>query len=146
MPRPSVSKEQKEREAAFLKLKLADAQARDPSITQESLALELEMTQGNFNHWISGRSPIPDKHFLWLGNRLGFDAAVIRPSLIKYSGKPTPSDQESLILEAYRLDPEFRKTVNAVAEMSSFYKALAQPNAPTQQNQKTESVEDSKSR
>lgn len=146
MPRPSIPKEQKEREAAFLKLKLSDAQARDPSITQESLALELEMTQGNFNHWLSGRSPIPDKHFIWLGHRLGFDVATIRPSLIKYSGKPMPSDQEALILEAYRLDPDFRRTVNAIAEMSSFYKALAQQHEPVHQTQRAESVEDSKSR
>jgi hypothetical protein len=80
MPRPSIPKEQKERESAFLAAKLAEAQARDNSITQESLALELDMTQGNFNHWLSGRSHIPDKHFVWLGKRLGFNPAEARPS------------------------------------------------------------------
>lgn len=133
MPRPSIPKEQKLREGAYLLRKLTEAQDRDPSITQESIAFELDMTQGNFNHWIKGRSPIPDKHFLWLSKRLGFNAVEIRPALASYSADSVSSPSEAMILKAYRLDPIFRKSVDAIAEMSPLYRSISLQNEKADQ-------------
>lgn len=125
MARPSIPPEQKLREGQFLLEMFLRAQERDESITQESLALELEMTQGNFNHWIKGRSHIPDNHFIWLGKRLGFNPVAIRPRLADYKLDTIMSPREKRVFAAYQADPEFRKGVDAIAEMSAVYRAYA---------------------
>ncbi len=125
MARPSIPPEQKLREGQFLLEMLTRAQDRDQSITQESIALELEMTQGNINHWIKGRSHIPDSHFIWLGKRLGFDPVAIRPRLADYKIDAIMSPKEKRIFAAYQADPEFRKSVDAIAEMSAVYRATS---------------------
>lgn len=123
MPRPSIPPEQKLREGQFLLEMFLRAKERDESITQESIAFELEMTQGNFNHWIKGRSHIPDNHFIWLGKRLGFNPVTIRPRLADYKLDTIMSPREKRIFAAYQADPEFRKSVDAIAEMSAVYRA-----------------------
>lgn len=124
MPRPSISKEQKIREGLILDEALKAAQLIDNTITQESLALELGLGQSNFNHWIKARSHIPDKHLIWLGKRLNFDAVAIRPSLLEYK-LGAMSQKEKLLIHAYQQDPALRRSVDAIAEMSPFYLATA---------------------
>jgi transcriptional regulator with XRE-family HTH domain len=51
------------------------------SLTQDSLALEMSVTQGLITQWVTGRTPIPDRRLIWLGNRLNFSPLDIRPSL-----------------------------------------------------------------
>jgi transcriptional regulator with XRE-family HTH domain len=123
MPRPSIPPEQKTREGRYLEAKIIAAQDNDDYITQDLIAYELGITQGNVSHWIKGRTAIPDKHFIWLGKRLGFDPTEIRPSLANYNAKSIMTNHEKLILEAYRIDPNFRKSVDTIAEMSSFYRS-----------------------
>lgn len=124
MPRPSIPKEQKIREGLILDAALKAAQLIDATITQESLALELEMNQSNFNHWIKGRSPIPDKHLIWLGKRLNFDVVAMRPSLLDYK-LGSMSQHEKMLIHAYQQDPALRRSVDAIAEMSPFYIATS---------------------
>lgn len=121
MPRPSIPKEQKKREGAYLEARINDAKIVDPGITQESIALEIGITQGNVSQWMKGTTAIPDKHLIWLGRRLGFNPAEIRPSLKNYSISAELSTQEETILKAYRLDPNFRRSVDSIAQMSQFY-------------------------
>ncbi len=130
MPRPSIPKEQKLREGQFLLEMLTRAQDGGDSVTQESLAFELDMTQGNFNHWIKGRSHIPDHHLIWLGRRLGFNPVAVRPSLSKYKLDTIMSPHEKRVFAAYQADPEFRRSVDAIAEMSAAYRAALTTNKP----------------
>lgn len=124
MPRPSISKEQKIREGLILESAMKEAQLIDDSITQESLALELDMSQGNFNHWLKGRSHIPDKHLVWLGNRLNFDVVAMRPSLLDYK-LGSMSHHEKMLIHAYQQDPALRRSVDSIAVMSPFYTSIA---------------------
>lgn len=133
MPRPSIPPEQKIREGLYLEAKMIAAQTTDPSITQELIAFELGITQGNVSQWLKGRTAIPDKHFIWLGKRLGFDPIAIRPSLATYDAKSIMTNHEKLILEAYRTDPDFRKSVDTIAEMSPFYRAAQSPSSKSDQ-------------
>lgn len=130
MPRPSIPPEQKLREGQFLLEMFLRAQEQDESITQESIAFELEMTQGNFNHWIKGRSHIPDNHFIWLGKRLGFNPVAIRPRLADYKLDTIMSPREKRIFAAYQADPEFRRGVDAIAEMSAAFRASSTDHKP----------------
>lgn len=121
MPRPSISTDQKKREGAYIYSKIAAAKETDPTITQELIALEIGITQGNVSQWINGKTAIPDKHLIWLGEKLGFDPADVRPSLRRYSiGKL--SDKEAAIIAAYKSDPQFRRSVDTIAEMSAAYR------------------------
>lgn len=126
MPRLTRTPEEKLREGQLLEAELLHAQDLDKSISQESLAHEMGISQGNFSQWITGRTSIPDRRLIWLGKRLGFDPKKVRPSLTNYSAATVADDREKMILEAYRLDADFRRTVDAVAEMSPFYKSLLQ--------------------
>ena len=127
MPRHTLTPEEKRREGLLLEAKLRNYAANsDSAVSQESLAHEMGISQGNFSQWVTGRTSIPDRRLIWLSKRLGFDPTEIRPTLTKYSADSLATSHERMILEAYRLDPDFRRTVDAVAEMSPFYKSLVQ--------------------
>lgn len=81
MARPKFSDEQKKREGAALEALFEYAQAKDPQLSQESLAGEMEVSQGLISQWFKGVTPIPDRRLLWLGARLKFDPAVVRPDI-----------------------------------------------------------------
>jgi transcriptional regulator with XRE-family HTH domain len=121
MARPTIPLEQKRAEGAALRRKLNAIQAQDKSITQESLASEMGLTQGTLGQWLTGKTAIPDKRLIWLGNRLGFDAREIRPTLNDYLLPENQTPQERRLLEAYRADPDLRRAIEAIVEMSPFY-------------------------
>ena len=91
MPRQSISKEQKIAEGRALAAYFELTQSIEPGLSQENLAAEIGVTQGLLSQWFSGRTPIPDKRLVWLGRRLNFDPAKIRPGLSYLS---PPSDRQ----------------------------------------------------
>lgn len=123
MARPSIPKEEKQREGALLRHYFEKAQRDwDPSITQEELIGEMGLkSQGLFSQWIKGHTRISDRNLIWLGKRLRFDPVEIRPSLAHYLDGHNLTPKERAVLIAYREDERFHRQVDAVAESSPFY-------------------------
>lgn len=130
MPRETITPEQRAAEASALTKLFEEAKRVDPGITQESIANEMDVTQGLVNQWLTGRSPIPDKRLVWLSRRLDFDPAQVRPNL-KLSIDLAASEQERKTLMVYLTNPDFRRMVDAIAESGGFYKADPQQSEST---------------
>lgn len=120
MPRETITPEERVAEAAALSRFFESAKLIDPSLTQESIANEMDVTQGLVNQWLTGRSPIPDKRLVWLSRRLNFNPAQVRPR-IKLSIDLAATEQERKTLMVYLTNPDFRKMVDAIAETGGFY-------------------------
>jgi transcriptional regulator with XRE-family HTH domain len=125
MPREMISQEERKREAAALMRAFERAQLSEPSITQESIANEMDVTQGLVNQWLTGRTPIPDKRLVWLSRRLNFNPADIRHSL-KVNLDLAATDAERRTMLVYLTNPDFRRMVDAIAETGGFYEAAPQ--------------------
>lgn len=127
MPRDVISPEQRAQEAAALRSIFAGAQAIDPTLTQESIALEMQVTQGLITQWLSGeKTPIPQKRLLWLAARLNFDPTKVRKNLKPQIDKPTNEKQKKTI-SLYLTDPKFAQIVDSIAEAQGFYQASPRP-------------------
>lgn len=85
MARELLTTETRKAEGAFLGAAFDLAKINEPTLTQETLMGEKGLSQGLFGHWIIGRTAIPDKHLIWLGQRLHFSARELRPSLSQYA-------------------------------------------------------------
>lgn len=81
MARPKFSLEQKIKEGKLLESLLEEAKKKDPTLTQECLADEMEVSQNLISQWVTGRTPIPDKRLLWLSDRLNFNPVQFRPEI-----------------------------------------------------------------
>lgn len=97
MAKQVISARQRETEGRLLASYFAMAKDKDPSLTQESLAGEIGVSQGLVAQWLSGRTPIPDSRLLWLGVRLGFNPVEFRPALLQFSIDPSFSGNSKLI-------------------------------------------------
>jgi len=96
-------------------------------ITQEEIALEMNVTPGLMNQWLTGKkTPIPQKRLLWLAARLKFDPSRVRKNLKPQIDKPTTEKQRKTIA-LYLTDPKFEQIVDAIAEAQGFYSANPQP-------------------
>lgn len=87
--------------------------------------MEMEVTQGLINQWLKGRSPIPEKRLLWLSKRLNFLPSDVRPEAKILEADNIATQSEKRILEAYRNDPDLRRSIDAIAEMSPFFRNIA---------------------
>lgn len=47
--------------------------AKDPNLTEESVGVQMGVTQGQISHWTGGRLPVPAKRALKLATILGID-------------------------------------------------------------------------
>lgn len=124
MPREIITPEERAREAKALKGFFESAQLRDPDITQESIANEMDITQGNVHQWLKGLSPIPTKRLLWLAKRLDFDPRKVRENL-KFNSEMVATERERITINQYLMDPDFRRIVEAVAESTGIYNLAA---------------------
>lgn len=121
MPKPQISPEQRKTEAEKLRAIFARAQDSELDLTQESLAAEMDVTQGLITQWFSGKkTPIPDKRLIWLSRRFKFNPLLIRPSM-EISADSIASDLEKLTIKTYLTNPDFRKIVNAIAESQGYH-------------------------
>lgn len=120
MPRETITPEQRAAEAERLSAFFKSAQLREPGLTQESLANEMDLTQGNIHQWLKGLSPIPIKRLFWLARRLGFDPRNVRDNL-EFSPDLVATERERITINQYLMDPDFRRIVEAVAESSGIY-------------------------
>lgn len=126
MPREVISPEQRAQEAAELRLIFAEAKAIDKDLTQEAIALEMQVTQGLINQWLTGeKTPIPQKRLLWLAARLKFDPTRVRKNLKPQIDKPT-NDKQKKTITLYLTDPKFAQIVDSIAEAQGFYQANPQ--------------------
>mgnify|MGYP001012017394 CR=1 FL=1 len=126
MPREVISPEQRAQEAAELRLIFAEAKAIDKDLTQEAIALEMQVTQGLMNQWLTGKkTPIPQKRLLWLAARLKFDPTRVRKNLKPQIDKPT-NDKQKKTITLYLTDPKFAQIVDSIAEAQGFYQANPQ--------------------
>lgn len=114
MPKLSISKEERQAEAAALRGYFDAAKTKEPDLTQESLAAELDVSQGLIHQWLSGRTPIPEKRLTLLSKRLGFNPGDVRKSLTS-SLQPQATEKEKLIIHAYLNNPDFQKIVDTIA-------------------------------
>lgn len=119
MPKLSMSKEERQAEAQALRAYFDAAKSKEPSLTQESLADELDVSQGLIHQWLSGRTPIPEKRLHLLSRRLGFNPVDVRKSPPSTSGAPA-TEKEKLIIQAYLNNPDFQKIVDAIAVSAGF--------------------------
>ena len=126
MPRETISPEQRAKEAEKLRSFFGIAQSSDESITQESIANEMEVTQGLIHQWLSGRSPIPNKRLVWLSKRLGFDAHEVREK-IKSDTDLIPTGKQKVIIDRYLTNPDFRRMVDTLAESTGHFQAERKP-------------------
>lgn len=125
MPREIITPEQRKAEAAELRAIFESAQANDPSVTQEAIALEMSVTQGLIHQWLSAKTPIPTKRLQWLADRLLFKAERIRPSLKPPAGTAI-TEREKRTIDLYLKNPDFAKIVNTIAETTGLYETTAQ--------------------
>lgn len=131
MPRETITPEQRTAEAAALSRFFEAAKLIDQTVTQESIANEMEVTQGLVNQWLTGRSPIPEKRLIWLSRRLNFNPTAVR-SKIKPSIDLAATEQERKTLMVYLTNPDFRKIVDVIAETGGFYTAEQQEHESSQ--------------
>jgi len=126
MPREVISPEQRAQEAAELR-KIFEEVKLFEKITQEEIALEMNVTQGLMNQWLTGKkTPIPQKRLLWLAARLKLDPSRVRKNLKPQIDKPI-TDKQRKTISLYLTDPKFEKIVDAIAEAQGFYLANALP-------------------
>lgn len=122
MSRPSIPKEEKQREGNQLRMYFDLHKDREPNLTQDQIIFEMGLkSQGLFSQWIKGKTRISDRNLIWLGKRLRFDPLEVRPSLGEYLQNKSLTPKESAVLLAYREDHRFQRQVDAVAESSPFY-------------------------
>ena len=127
MPREVISPEQRAQEAAELRKIFEEANLSEKKITQEEIALEMDVTPGVVNQWLTGKkTPIPQKRLLWLAARLKFDPSRVRKNLKPQIDKPITEKQRKTI-SLYLTDPKFEKIVDSIAEAQGFYLANPPP-------------------
>lgn len=120
MPRDVISPEQRTQEAAALRAIFEAANDADKSITQESIALEMNVTQGLVNQWLLGKkTPIPQKRLLWLAARLKFNPTQVRKNLKPQIDKPV-TEKERKTIELYLTNLKFAQIVDSIAEAQGF--------------------------
>lgn len=137
MPRETITPEQRELEAAALRLIFDELQQRDQSITQESVAAEMEVTQGLINQWLTGRTPIPVPRLIWLSRRYKFDPSRVRPSINPQIGMMATEKEKKTVM-LYLTNPEFAKIVDTIAESAGIYRVEQQPRAALLEHQAPE--------
>ena len=86
-------------EAAFVDDKFQQRKTVEPNLTQDSLAIEMKITQGVVGQWLKGITKIPDKRMVWLANRLGFNPVEVRPSIADYAFRSDNQPAELRISE-----------------------------------------------
>lgn len=107
MPREVISPEQRAQEAAELRKIFEEINHPEKTITQEEIALEMQVTPGLMNQWLTGKkTPIPQKRLLWLAARLNFDPTRVRKNLKPQIDKPITEKQRKTIA-LYLTDPRF---------------------------------------
>lgn len=113
MSRPKIPDERKKTEGAFVRNAFTSEQGKDESLTQESLAEALGITQGLINQYFKGITNIPDERLIALGKILKFNPFELRPALVeKYlSSHDFGSHKLTQIYEA--LDPIAQERVMA---------------------------------
>ena len=99
-----TSVEQKKREGAEVNKFFLAAQEREPLLSQESLAGEMEVSQGLIGQWFSGKTNIPDKRLIWMGARLGFNPLEIRPEISYLEGQIKNTNITRIISESQDLN------------------------------------------
>lgn len=55
----------------------------EKSLTQAKLCSEMGISAATYSQWLSCARRIPDKRFIYLGKRLGFDVLKLRPDLMQ---------------------------------------------------------------
>lgn len=96
MPREKISAAQRVQEGRKLSQLIESAKASEPGLTQESLASEMNVTQGLVGQWVAGKTPIPDRRLLWLSVRLRFDPVEFRPGIADLAPNRAASGSQRL--------------------------------------------------
>jgi transcriptional regulator with XRE-family HTH domain len=100
MSRASHSPERKRLEAQYLNKYFSKAKVLQKNLTRTKLAMELGISLSAYSQWTSGRTRIPDRHWLYLAKRLGFSAFEMRPELasayVSYSALDLAAKIDSL--------------------------------------------------
>lgn len=128
MPREIITPEQRELEAAALRLIFEELKSRDESITQESIAAEMEVTQGLINQWLTGRTPIPVPRLIWLSRKYKFDPSRVRPSINPQIGMMATEKEKKTVM-LYLTNPDFAKIVDTIAESAGIYQVAQRASA-----------------
>lgn len=82
----SISPEElRQRQAEVLAVKKFFSKRKDSekSLTQAKLCGEMDVGEATYSQWMSLKRRIPDKRFIYLAKRLGFDALSLRPELME---------------------------------------------------------------
>lgn len=138
MPREIITPEQRELEAAALRFIFEELQRRDETITQESIAAEMDVTQGLINQWLTGRTPIPVPRLIWLSKKYKFDPSRVRPSINPQIGMMATEKEKKTVM-LYLTNPDFAKIVDTIAESAGIYQVERQANAKLLEQQGQES-------
>lgn len=108
MSRPKYDTDRRNREGELLKISFSKTKRIEPKLTRKRLAGECGVSPGVYSQWVSGTTRIPDRHFVYLGRRLGFSPVEFRPELaVTYTGL----ENSELILRIRELTPEQRVIV-----------------------------------
>jgi transcriptional regulator with XRE-family HTH domain len=138
MPREIITPEQRELEAAALRLIFEELQSRNESVTQESIAAEMEVTQGLINQWLTGRTPIPAPRLIWLSRKYKFDPSRVRPSINPQIGMMATEKEKKTVM-LYLTNPDFAKIVDTIAESAGIYQSEPRANAAPPEHKGPES-------
>jgi DNA-binding transcriptional regulator YdaS (Cro superfamily) len=119
MGRPKYDAARKATEADLLKISFSKTKEIEPKLTRKKIAAECGVSSAVFSQWVSGQTRIPDRHFVYLGRRLGFSPADHRPELaVTYTGL----EGSDLILRIRKLNAEQRVIVTLFIEWLLEYK------------------------
>jgi transcriptional regulator with XRE-family HTH domain len=126
MPRENVStKEQRKKDSGILATYFFAAQTKDTELTQDSIAAEMNVTQGMVQKWLNGGARISTPRLIWLGKRLNFDPKIIRPELDSQADASATTEREKLWAALARVDSNFAHFADALAKASPFYDKIA---------------------
>lgn len=81
MRKDKVPEGRKEAESKFLLERFKETQSKDKSLTQDSLAAKLNVSQGLIGQWLSGKTNVPDERLIKISLILNFAPYKLRPSL-----------------------------------------------------------------
>lgn len=109
MGRPKYDTSRKAVEADLLKISFSKTKEIEPNLTRKKIALECGVSGAVFSQWASAQTRIPDRHFVYLGRRLGFSPTEYRPELsVTFTGL----DGSDLILRVRQLNSQQRVIVS----------------------------------